>query len=208
MASEAGEWLGGAIRLLFLRTAKQPRGGSNGSCTNTLIPAISIEPPCACATYSSAPKKPITGMQRASDFSKHQRLDSTSSGGSSAGVYRSNGSAINSAFSSLGASDAGQPKLFSTTTFELRLDFTEHPATPDTPSLTGFMKRYIFQTICFALHVVLVLIHATFLISGIKHWEHHITFAVNHQTLVSFWTTAITTSFGTVRSIYSFTFLF
>jgi hypothetical protein len=33
VASEAGEWLGGAIRLLFLRTAKQPRGGSNGSCT-------------------------------------------------------------------------------------------------------------------------------------------------------------------------------
>jgi hypothetical protein len=28
---------GGTIRLLFLRTAKQPRGGSNGSCTNTLM---------------------------------------------------------------------------------------------------------------------------------------------------------------------------
>jgi hypothetical protein len=37
MASEAREWLGGAIRLLFLRTAKQSRGGSNGSCTTTLI---------------------------------------------------------------------------------------------------------------------------------------------------------------------------
>jgi hypothetical protein len=37
MASEAGEWLGGAICLLFLGTAKKPRGGSNGSCTNTLM---------------------------------------------------------------------------------------------------------------------------------------------------------------------------
>jgi hypothetical protein len=40
MASEAGEWLGGVIGLLFLRTAKQPRGGSNGSCTNTLSPSF------------------------------------------------------------------------------------------------------------------------------------------------------------------------
>jgi hypothetical protein len=31
------EWLVGATRLLFLRTAREPRGGSNGSCATCLI---------------------------------------------------------------------------------------------------------------------------------------------------------------------------
>ncbi|KAJ7080252.1 hypothetical protein C8R44DRAFT_862910 [Mycena epipterygia] len=64
----------------------------------------------------------------------------------------------------------------------------------------GWLQRHLLQAICFALHVVLVLVHITLLISGIKHWEHHFTFALEQQTIVSFWTTTITITTGIIYS--------
>ncbi|KAJ7844156.1 hypothetical protein B0H13DRAFT_2096911, partial [Mycena leptocephala] len=61
----------------------------------------------------------------------------------------------------------------------------------------SFLKRHSSWSLCLTLHVVLVLVHIALLISGIKHWEHHFTFAVEHQTVVSFWTTTIAMVFAT-----------
>ncbi|KAF7375766.1 hypothetical protein MSAN_00466200 [Mycena sanguinolenta] len=48
------------------------------------------------------------------------------------------------------------------------------------------------------LHLGLVLVHLTLLIIGSRRLEHSITFPVEQQTTVSFWTTAISTTIGTV----------
>ncbi|KAJ7838037.1 hypothetical protein B0H13DRAFT_2104281, partial [Mycena leptocephala] len=61
----------------------------------------------------------------------------------------------------------------------------------------SFLKRHSSWSLCLTLHVVLVLVHIALLISGIKHWEHHFTFAVERQTVVSFWTTTIAMVFAT-----------
>lgn len=66
----------------------------------------------------------------------------------------------------------------------------------------SFLKRHSSWSLCLTLHVVLVLVHIALLISGIKHWEHHFTFAVEHQTVVSFWTTTIAMVFVTVLIIF------
>ncbi|KAJ7331077.1 hypothetical protein DFH08DRAFT_940257, partial [Mycena albidolilacea] len=59
-------------------------------------------------------------------------------------------------------------------------------------------QRRAPAAICFTLHFLLVLAHIVLLISGSKHWEHRFTFLLEHQTLASFWTTAITQAFGTI----------
>jgi ABC-type sulfate transport system permease component len=65
----------------------------------------------------------------------------------------------------------------------------------------GLLRRHLLQIICIKLHVLLVLAHIALLISSMKHWEHHLTFPLDHQTTVSFWTTVITQAFGTVVSL-------
>ncbi|KAJ7901395.1 hypothetical protein B0H13DRAFT_1883072 [Mycena leptocephala] len=67
------------------------------------------------------------------------------------------------------------------------------------------MGRYLLSGICFTLHLLLVLAHIVLLISGIKHWEHSFIFPLEHQIMVSFWTTTITQAFGT---IYTSTLVF
>ncbi|KAJ7826839.1 hypothetical protein B0H13DRAFT_2120458 [Mycena leptocephala] len=69
----------------------------------------------------------------------------------------------------------------------------------------SFLKRHSSWSLCLTLHAVLVLVHIALLISGIKHWEHHFTFAVEHQTVVSFRTTTIAMVFAaTYTSILVF----
>ncbi|KAF7330652.1 hypothetical protein MSAN_02450400 [Mycena sanguinolenta] len=62
----------------------------------------------------------------------------------------------------------------------------------------GFLRKHLLSALCFTLHLWLVLVHVAILISAIKHWEHRFTFPIEHQTTVSFWTTVVTQSFGTI----------
>ncbi|KAF8193156.1 hypothetical protein K438DRAFT_1829199 [Mycena galopus ATCC 62051] len=59
-------------------------------------------------------------------------------------------------------------------------------------------QKHSLTTLCVALHLVLIVVHIALLISAMKHWEHHFTFWLEHQTAVSFWTTVGTQSFGTI----------
>ncbi|KAJ7364540.1 hypothetical protein DFH08DRAFT_1016976 [Mycena albidolilacea] len=62
----------------------------------------------------------------------------------------------------------------------------------------GFLRRHLLSAVCFTLHLVLVLVHVAVLIGTIKEWEHRFIFPLGDQTTVSFWTTVITQSFGTI----------
>ncbi|KAJ6525232.1 hypothetical protein DFH09DRAFT_1095708 [Mycena vulgaris] len=64
----------------------------------------------------------------------------------------------------------------------------------------SFLQKHKLQAICFTLHIILVLGHVVLLIGGVKHWDHSFTFPVEQQTAVSFWTTTITQTFGTIYS--------
>ncbi|KAJ7229942.1 hypothetical protein GGX14DRAFT_581646 [Mycena pura] len=67
-------------------------------------------------------------------------------------------------------------------------------------AVTVERKGYLggLSALCFALHLLLVLIHVAVLLSAIHHWEHHFTFLIEHQTTVSFWTAVVSQSFGTI----------
>jgi hypothetical protein len=66
----------------------------------------------------------------------------------------------------------------------------------------GFLKKHLLKALCFILHVALISIHGVLFTSTLKHWEHRFTFPLEHQTVVSFWTTVITQGFGTVCTKY------
>ncbi|KAJ7202106.1 hypothetical protein GGX14DRAFT_463837, partial [Mycena pura] len=62
----------------------------------------------------------------------------------------------------------------------------------------SFLGRHSLSALCFTLHLLMVLIHIAVLLSAIQHWEHRFTFLIEHQTTVSFWTTVVSQSFGTI----------
>ncbi|KAJ6615026.1 hypothetical protein B0H10DRAFT_110761 [Mycena sp. CBHHK59/15] len=63
-----------------------------------------------------------------------------------------------------------------------------------------FLRGNFLLFVCFCLHGGLVLFNVALLITGLKSWEHRITFPLARQTTVSFWATALTTAFGTIYS--------
>ncbi|KAF8186112.1 hypothetical protein K438DRAFT_1836054 [Mycena galopus ATCC 62051] len=78
-----------------------------------------------------------------------------------------------------------------------RDDLTE-PEVSAAAERTSFLRKHFLSALCFLLHLLLVLIHVAVFISAIKHWEHRFVFSIEHQTTVSFWTTVVTQSFGTI----------
>ncbi|KAF7348043.1 hypothetical protein MSAN_01756700 [Mycena sanguinolenta] len=80
----------------------------------------------------------------------------------------------------------------------LSLDDTSHE-TEKLPVLEGksSLWKHWLSALCFTLHVALDLLHMVALISTMRHWEHHFTFATDQQATVSFWLTVATQTFGT-----------
>ncbi|KAJ7676609.1 hypothetical protein DFH06DRAFT_1291586 [Mycena polygramma] len=70
----------------------------------------------------------------------------------------------------------------------------------ETPKATqaSFLREHLPATLCFTLHALLAILHIAALVIVYNHWEHHITFAVEHQTVVSFWAAVATQAFGTI----------
>ncbi|KAJ7142615.1 hypothetical protein C8R44DRAFT_725953 [Mycena epipterygia] len=107
---------------------------------------------------------------------------------------------------------AGRSKSYTETHPESGTDTSAEHSSPLLPSMPdadqidslnigfvqkSFRRRYWLQLLFFFLHIGLVLVQVAFLVTGLSHWEHKITFPLQHQSTVSFWATEVTTTFVT-----------
>ncbi|KAJ6452069.1 hypothetical protein C8R45DRAFT_1083520 [Mycena sanguinolenta] len=94
-------------------------------------------------------------------------------------------------YTSLSSSGEGSAAVIYRTSTEF---CTDDPRRAGTPPQSQFLTRFGTAT----LHIGLVGVHLAILVIAFERLEHNITFSVGLQTTVSFWTTAISTTIGTV----------
>ncbi|KAJ6472518.1 hypothetical protein C8R45DRAFT_412602 [Mycena sanguinolenta] len=74
---------------------------------------------------------------------------------------------------------------------------TDDPCSAETPPMDA-RSRVLTRFVTIILHIGLVGVHLATLVTAFGRLEHNMTFAVESQSTVSFWTTAISTMIGTV----------